>query len=434
LRQRAPELAFGALAFVFLILHPVLNGYPFLFPDSWGYYGACPDEMRSPVLGCALKPVTAVFGPWGYAAAQCAAAAFALAFLWGRVLGRKHTPAAALALAASGFGLYAGFLMADAWTLTGLIGLFALAAGAATPAALGLLAFSAAAHLGNFPVYAATALWMLPFVRRRPRFLASAGLCLAAGLALVAGFNLLSGKLRLTGGNGGTFLASRILHDMPQVLEGLCAEKPEFELCARKTEVLAWSAQDHQSFTWIAYYNLGQSWEALARLSRPIVAAGLTGSPRLALEQAAAALGNTARLAFLPELSNGFEPFGPDSFAVADLRSCHPEDVDDFLGSWQSRGELERFLRAVEPPYFALTWIALAACLAGALAGWPNRRDDVLVQLAVFALGAAVANAFCMSFLSGVYGRYQARILFILFLPAAALLFRRAARRARKPA
>ncbi|MCK7505934.1 MAG: hypothetical protein MZV70_18925 [Desulfobacterales bacterium] len=34
-----------------------VNGFPFLFPDFWGYSGACPDEMRSPVLGCAMRPV-----------------------------------------------------------------------------------------------------------------------------------------------------------------------------------------------------------------------------------------------------------------------------------------------------------------------------------------------------------------------------------------
>ena len=82
-----------ALVFGLLLLHPLLNGFPFLFPDFWGYSGACPDEMRSPVLGCAMRPFTWIGGNWAYAAVQCAATAFAMVLLWSRVLKRRHTGA-----------------------------------------------------------------------------------------------------------------------------------------------------------------------------------------------------------------------------------------------------------------------------------------------------------------------------------------------------
>jgi hypothetical protein len=432
LRGLIPEIAFGAAAFGFLLLFPLANGYPFLFPDSWGYYGACPDEMRSPVLGCALKPVTAFFGPWGYVVAQSAAAAAALAFLWGRVLGRRHTAAAAAALLLSGLGLYTGFLMADCWTLLALIGLFAAAAGRRGAAAFLLLSFGAAAHFGNLPVLASTAALVLPRARGRGRYLAFVAAGLLGALILIAGVNLLGGSLRLTSGNGAVFLASRTLHDVPAVLERHCAERPASPLCERPEEVLAWSAAEHQSFTWTAYYRLGRSWEALARESRALLAAGLLGPTRLLWEQAAAALRNTARLALLPEVSNGFEPFPPGSPAVEDLRACHPGDVAAFLGSLQGRGELERALRALDRPVMLLVWAALALCLAGAAAG--RRLAAPLSSLTLFALAAAVSNAFWMGFLSGVYGRYQARILFILFLPAAALLARGLSRRLRNSA
>lgn len=430
LRGLFPEIAFGAAALAVLLLFPLANGYPFLFPDSWGYYGACPDEMRSPVLGCALRPVTARFGPWGYVVLQSAAAAGALAFLWGRVLGRRHTAAAAAALLSSGLGLFTGFLMADAWTLIALIGLFAAAVEKRGAAAFLLFSFGAATHFGNFPVLAATAVLTLPRVRRRWRFLAFAAGGLLAGLGMIAGFNLLGGALRLTSGNGAVFLASRTLHDVPEVLEALCAERPTAALCRRREEVLAWSAAEHQSFSWSAYYEMGRSWEEPARESQALLRAALKGPPALWAAQAAAAVRNAGRLLLFPRISNGFEPLAPDSIAVADLRDCHPQEVERFLDSRQGRGELKRLLKALDRPVILLVWAALALCLVGAAAG--RRIAEPLATLVLFALAAAVANAFGMGFLSGVYGRYQARILFILFLPAAALLgcgWRRALRK-----
>ena len=81
LRWGKPEGVLSAVVFGLLLLHPLLNGYPFLFPDSWGYFGACPDEMRSPVLGCAMRPFTSIGGNWAYVAVQCAATAFAMVLL-----------------------------------------------------------------------------------------------------------------------------------------------------------------------------------------------------------------------------------------------------------------------------------------------------------------------------------------------------------------
>lgn len=142
LSWRYPEWACTALVFGLLMLHPIINGFPFLFPDFWGYSGACPDEMRSPVLGCAMRPFTWIGGNWAYAAVQCAATAFAMVLLWSRVLERRHTGALCAALLASGLGLFSGWVMADVWTLTGLIGLFVIVSGHFHPAAAGLLAFA----------------------------------------------------------------------------------------------------------------------------------------------------------------------------------------------------------------------------------------------------------------------------------------------------
>jgi hypothetical protein len=424
LNWRRPEWSALALVFGLLVLAPLLNGFPFMFPDSWGYSGACPDEMRSPVLGCAMRPFTWAGGNWAYAVIQCAATALALVLLWSRALKRQHTAALYAAAAASGLGLFSGWVIADVWTLTGLIGLFVIAAGRPHPLAAGLLAFSCGSHFGNFPVFGAAALAMLPFARAKLRYAVRIMACFSGAVVLVVAANLIGGQVKFGSGNGFVFLASRILHDMPEALDLKCREEPGFQLCRQKEEILAWSAANHQSFTWTGLYNLGLEWPAYNRVCRELVHFSLRGAPRLLYEHAAAAVRNTARLLLFPELSNGLEPFGPDSFVAEDLRIAFPQDVRPYLSSRQASGALEGLLKKLDAPFIALIWLSILSCLGFGISGWRSRGDDPLVQLALFALIAAAANAVFMSNLSGVFGRYQTRIAFLLVFPALALIFR----------
>jgi hypothetical protein len=321
-----------------------VNGFPFLFPDFWGYSGACPDEMRSPVLGCAMQPFTRFGGNWAYVVVQCAATAFALVLLWSRALKRQHTGALCAAALASGVGLYSGWVMADAWTLIGLIGLFVVASGNFHPLAALLLAFACGTHFGNFPVFGTAALAMLPFVRERARYALRTVGCFLAAVALVVAMNLIGGQIKFGSGNGSVFIASRVLHDMPELLELKCRQDPDFTLCQRKGEVIAWSAENHQSFTWSGFYNLGLDWPQYNRVCRELVLFSLRDDPRRLFEHAAAALRNTWRLLIFPELSNGFEPFGPDSFVAGDLRIAFPDELEAYLSSRQANGDLEDLL------------------------------------------------------------------------------------------
>jgi hypothetical protein len=419
-----PEWGGTALIFGLLLACPLLNGFPFLFPDFWGYSGACPDELRSPVLGCAMRPFTYVGGIWAYAVVQCAVTAFAVWLLWLQGLKRRYSGALFAAVLASGLGLFAGWVMADVWTLIGLIGLFVIARGHFHPAAAAGLAFACGTHFGNFPAFGATALLMLPWVRQRTRYAARVSLCFVAAVALIVAANLIGGRIQFGSGNGFVFFASRLLHDLPGILELKCRQDPEFQLCRRQAEVRAWSSENHQSFTWVGFYNLGLAWPDYNRVCRELVLFSLRELPAGLGEQAAAAVRNTARLLFFPELSNGFEPFGPDSFVAEDLRIAFPEDLPPYLASRQASGELERLLKRLDAPFRGLIWISIAACLLASASGRARRRDDPLTQLALFAVIAFAANAFFMANLSGVFGRYQARIAFLPVLAALALMAR----------
>jgi hypothetical protein len=408
-----PEWGCTALVFGVLLLPPLINGFPFLFPDFWGYSGACPDEMRSPVLGCAMRPFTWVGGNWAYAIVQSAATAGTLVLLWSRVLKRRFTGVLFASVIVSGLGLFSGWVMADVWALTGLICLFVIAAGHFHPLAAAAFAFACGTHFGNFPIFGATALAIAPFIRERRRYAVRVTACLAGAAALVAGANLIGGSLKFGSGNGFVFLASRVLHDMPEVLELKCRQDSSYRLCERKEEVLAWSAGNHQSFTWTGYYNLGLDWPEYNRVCRELVLFSLRDASRIIYGHAAAAVRNSWRLLFFPELSNGFEAFGPDSFVAEDLRIAFPEDVAPYLGSRQASGVLERFLKRLDAPFVGLVWLATCGCLMVVAVGWKHRREDILVRLALFALIAVSANAVFMSNLSGVFGRYQARIEFL---------------------
>jgi hypothetical protein len=424
LTWRLPEWAAFALVSGMLLLPSLLNGFPFLFPDSWGYSGACPDEMRSPVLGCTMRPFTWLGGNWAYAIVQSAAAAVAIVLLWSRVLKRRSIGPLLIAVIASGAGLFAGWVMADVWTLVGFICLFVIAVGHFHPLAAGGLAFACGVHFGNFPTFGAAALALLPVVPARRRYIIRTGLCVAGAVALVVAANLIGGSIKFGSGNGSVFLASRILHDMPEVLERKCRQDPDFQMCRRKDEVLAWSAENHQSFTWTGFYNLGLAWPEFNRICRELVWFSLRDAPRSLYTHAAAAVRNSARLLLFPELSNGFETFGPDSFVAEDLRIAFPADVAPYLRSRQARGDLEPLLKKLDWPFVAMAWLSTIACLVSVVCGWQSRREDVLVQLAFFALIAAAANAVFMSNLSGVFGRYQARIGFLPIFAALALIGR----------
>jgi hypothetical protein len=424
LRWGKPEWVLSAVIFGLLLLHPLLNGYPFLFPDSWGYFGACPDEMRSPVLGCAMRPAVLLGGPWGYVVVQCAATACALAFLSGIVLERRRTLSLCVALLISGVGIFAGWILADAWSLIGFICLFALATGHSSPGIAILFTFACATHFGNFPVYATTAFLFLPWVKAKARFAAKTGLCLLGAVALVMAFNLFGGLIRFSSDNGYVFLASRILHDMPEVIEGKCQDDPGFALCAHKEEVLEWSRAAHQSLSWQAVEKLKLGWEEFNRLSRQIVFYSVAEFPRFFIPHVRSLARNTYALASFYELSDGLEAFAKGCNAVDDLQECFPDDVARYCKTWQASGALQGFLKKMDRPLTALFWCCTFVCMACVVLLRQRRGDAALLKFARFSLVAVCVNAFFMSNLSGVYGRYHTRIGFLVIFCGIALASR----------
>ncbi len=426
------DLVFFAACFGLLLLHPLLNGYPLLFPDSWAYCAECPDSTRSPVLGCATRPLVAAAGIWGYVVFQCAAVAWAFTFLSGAVFQRHHPVAVMASVLISGAGIFAGWILADAWTLAGLIGLFAVSAGYAVPSILLLLSFACATHFGNFPVYAATAVVFLPFVRERLKFALRVAACILAALAFVAASNLVGGALKFTAGNGPSFLAARVLHDFPELIEDMCRERPGFGLCRHQAEVLHWSQADPGSFIWIFTDQLGYDAADLSRLSGELVLYSLSKFPGYYPGHIAAAVRNTFGLLSFYEISDGHTPYAVEPYVFNTMQPHFPGEGVRYRESRQGDGRLQALLRAVETPLTALFWLSTLAGCAYAAVRRRSFVDDPLARFAIFALVAVLANAFFMSNISGVFGRYHTRLGFLLIFPGVALAARGLSALARK--
>jgi hypothetical protein len=118
---------------------------------------------------------------------------------------------------------------------------------------------------------------------------------------------------------------------------------------------------------------------------------------------------------------------------VFDTMQPHfPGEGDRYRESPQGDGRLQALLKSVEIPLTALFWAATVAGCAYAAARRRSRRDDVLARFVIFALIAVLANAFFMSNISGVFGRYHTRLGFLLIYPGVALAARGLSSLARK--
>ena len=372
-----------------------------------------------------LRPVVLAAGTWGYVVAQCAAAAFAFTFLSSIVLKRNHSWTIAVTLLISGTGIFAGWILADIWTLIGLVCLFAISIGYAFPAIALLLSISCSTHFGNFPTYTTVALMMLPLVREKAKFAIRTSLCLIVALCLIAAANVLGGGiLKFSSGNGLIYLASRMIHDMPELLDGICREDPKFELCKRKEDIRQWSEKDPGSLIWLIAENLGLSWPHFNDISRRIIVYSISQFPGYYLKHLTVSSRNMIQLLSFYELSDGHVPYWQDPYVFDSMNTFRPEDKSEYLQSWQADGRLQSSLKRVELPLTVLFWISAVASLAAAIACRQARYEDPLIQLALFALLAVVVNAFFMSNLSGIFSRYHTRIGFLLIFPGTALIAR----------
>jgi hypothetical protein len=186
-------------------------------------------------------------------------------------------------------------------------------------------------------------------------------------------------------------------------------------------DMLAARGTQHSELIWYMFTRDDISREEFEPLARELVIYSL---PRFPLEHMVAVVKNTfSLLSFFP-IREDFYPLLDDSYAFKILAKQFPEDFLSYQKSWQADGYLVKALARLETPLSIIYWIAMLICLASVMAEWKNRRDDIQLQLALFAIIAVIINAFFMSNLSGVLGRFHTRIVFLPMFAALTIIWR----------
>jgi hypothetical protein len=403
-----------AAAFIFglLMLYPLMNGYPLIYYDSWDYAsGLCQPASRSPTLGCAMRPVVLIAGNWGYVIVQTAVMTFSLIFISRYIFGYVHMRVLFLSIVFAFVGLFSGWLMADIWTMMGLLALFAVLTGYGSPVISILLIFSLATHYGNFPIYAGVAILFWLFIRNSKKAMILVFLCVLGGIMFITAINFaVKGEFRFRSKVSFAFIASRILYDIPEIIEKKCQDDPSYRLCDFKSDMLATKGQQHSDMMFDMFERDDISREKFDLLSRELVIYSLSRFP---LRHMTALVKNTFSQLSYFSIAGGFRPLIDKSGYLKILKKRFPEDFHSYQKSFQGMDSLGKALKKLETPLTILYWIAMLICFACVTIGWKNLRDDLQLKLALFALIAVIMNAFFMSNLSGVLDRFHSRIMFL---------------------
>ena len=333
---KKPDWIAAIFIFGLLMLYPLMNGYPFIYPDSWSYVsGMWKAGMRSPTLGFAMRPVILIAGIWGFVIVQTAVTTLSLIFLSKYVFGDVRKRVVLLSIMLAGIGFFSGYLMADIWTVMGLIALFSILTGYTSPTIAILLGFSLSTHYGNFPVLAGTALLFWLFIKNSRRTMIIVLLCILGAMTLVVTANFAVGVHRFSSGTSYTWIASRILYDIPEIIEKKCQDDPDFRLCAIKSDMLAARGNQHSELIWYMWSRDDISKTEFEHLAKELVMYSLLHFP---LEQIAAAIKNTfEQLSFCP-IADGFPTVNDETYAIRNLKEHFPDDYTAYKKSWQAQG------------------------------------------------------------------------------------------------
>jgi hypothetical protein len=410
------------IIFTLLLLYPLMNGYPFIFYDSGAYgFGQFRYmEARSPVLSFFLRPVFIIAGTWGYVIFQSAITAFMLIIFQRRFF--KTTPIYLLiaAILLSWLGLFSGFLMSEIWVIIGMLALFWILHNPYSLWAAILLSFSMATHLGNLPIFLSVAVIFGFSVKVNRKALLIVFICFFCGIILIATLNLANGRFQIGSKHSYIILASRILHDIPDVLRVKCQEDPKFEMCSYQDEIISVSQRDYAGLIWDEESPLRTGElkaENLSHLSKKLIFYSIK---QFTKENFFTVFKNTASMFFSYEIAHGF---GNYPMTVKFIKRYAPDDIVQYEDAWQQRGRIYSMLRKAEKPMTIIYIIMIMICIIHSIYGIIKKRKDVLFTFALFSFIAVFINDLFMSNLSGIYGRYHTRICFLPVLSAIVILY-----------
>ncbi|HUY67844.1 MAG TPA: hypothetical protein VMV79_00905 [Alphaproteobacteria bacterium] len=439
--RRQALVAITAAAFILLI--PVLlNGFPFVFPDSGDYLVFTPHLYRSPYYGLFI-----FFFHWNrFIWATVVAQALIVGHLLWLTLalhGVRRLSPAAIALAAllcvfSSLPFFVGFIMADLFTAIMFIVMYLIGfhyAELSPPLRFYLILLGAvamAAHVANLAMAIALLcpMTVLLFWCRIPRaeILKRLGiLAVPIGLttAAVLLFNIaIFGVLSLAPAAPDFLLANLIESGPARVYLDKACPQAGYKICAyagrlpKTAEELLWSsgifgklgsfAGMREEARRIVAATLDRYPAEVARVTAAHFVAGLTAHEPAAEFRAAnqvPSMTGLLRIKFGPRTANAY-------LASAEMRDTIPH-------------ALIRRIDDVAVPVFFFALVGL-----GLYAAWRGRRREA--SLATVVVCAVLGDTLLCTALSGVHDRYQARVTWLLPLAVFVIGFALATGAARK--
>jgi hypothetical protein len=427
-RERAVWRAAGAIvAGALLLCWPAIaNRYPILFSDTHAY------------LVQASQPVMVWDKPWVYGPflllwhgrttlwLPVLAQGFLVShLLW---LTRKviapatagfHLALCAALAAGSAAPWFVSLLMPDIFAPVAVLCLFVLGFGARLRPGerrwAGVLGtFAIAVHLSHLVVAAACVVVVALMARRWRPVRAAAAPLLGAVAILLVGNLAGNGRFGISP-YGSVFALARLVADGPArlVIERDCPQAG-WRLCA-------WVGRLPSESDVFLWHDDGPVWttpggpKALAPEASAIVARTLREEPGAVLR---AALANTWTQLRLVALGDTLDANWLEESVVGSLRAYFPPSEEArFRAGMQARGTLPALAAPLNRLFAALLLAgAVASCFVLAIA-W-RRRDIPRAGWAARALAAVVANAAAGGVLSRPNARYQARIAWLVLLPA----------------
>ena len=419
----------GAL---FLSWPALLNRYPIVFSDTYGYLEQGIEAYvawdKPWIYGPLILPFHARLSLWPIVAAQSLLLSTMLWLTQRTVLAHPRRTSHILLTLALALGSaapwFTSLVMADAFTPIVVLGLFIVAYGPgrlsrATLIATGIVtALAIAAHLSHLVLAAACIATLTALRWRNLRTAWRPALPLAAALLTLLATNIIGqGRLAISP-YGSVYALARFVADGP-------AATTIRESCpAAGWYLCTWTdhlTTDSDAFLWSPTEPMSKDAYGAIRLApeaSAILRQTLLHHP---LAMAAAAARNTLDQLTLVRIGDALIP---DYLEITVGDTLHtyfpPNELARFQDGLQVQGRLRPLAEPFNPYLSALLAIGAATTLVVAMTR--HRRTPTLAAFATLTLVALLANAFATGALSGPHDRYQARIAWLVLLPPILLL------------
>jgi len=411
----------------------ITNGFPLVFPDSGGYAATQAPNFRSPYYGILILFFHMRISLWPVVFMQGLVVAHVLYVVTRVIFGGGDLPRflvlAVLMTGLTSLPWFSGQIMPDLFAPILVLVLTLLAFGRSrlgrleTPYFFVLAAGSIAVHTTHLPLAAGLVLVLLAasvLLRqwdnfRRGNLGLLAGPVAVAALALVSVNFVVHGSASISPGGSG-FLLARSYADGPAYfyLRDVCPEAG-YELCERLDEL----PRDTEAFLWgDSYFDRANGFVTLQDEAGVIVREAIKAYPWL---QAKAVLGHW--LAQLVTFRTAVEmiSYADRTAPSLEFAKVFPDNYSAYENSRQGRGEIpiER-LGQLSNIVIAVSFV-LGLVLTAVY--W-RRRQWLPVILFGSIVMALLGNAMLTGGLSGVFDRYQSRLVWLVaFYAFAGLLW-----------